>query len=114
MDSKFQRITMESQFIPTEQDFQDWIGRAVKSAFEEFLPVLAPEKGLQEPFLNREEMISILKISMATLRNWQKSGLPYHKVQNKVFFLHSEVYAHIKAHKIEANNAQSEPIDKTE
>ncbi len=91
---------MESLFIPTEDDFQRWISKAVKVALGESVPVSVQVKELPEPFLNREEMIAILNISMATLRNWQKEGLPYHKVQNRVFFLRSEVFEHIKSHKM--------------
>jgi hypothetical protein len=109
---KFQNFngdSMESLFIPTEEDFQRWVTKAVKEALGQTIQESAPKKESQEQFLNREELVSLLKISMATLLNWQKNGLPYHKVQNRVYFLWSEVFTYIQSHKA----AEFKPVSKT-
>lgn len=91
---------MESLFIPTEEDFQRWVRNAVKEALGDALRIPKEEKKYDEPLLSRQEITEMLKISMATLTNWQKNGLPFHKKCHRVYFLRSEVLEHIKSHKM--------------
>lgn len=49
-----------------------------------------------EPFLRRKEVAERLHISLVTLNDWVKRGLPSHKQRGKVYFLASEVMEYIK------------------
>ena len=87
---------MEALYIPNEQDFRKWIKEAIREYFEE-KPVASPGGVADEPFLSREEIASKLKVSLVTLTEWVKRGLPSHKQRGRVYFLHSEVMEYIKA-----------------
>ncbi len=91
---------MESLFIPTEQDFQRWINNAVRETLGEVLREPGENNSANEPLLSRKEIIILLQISTATLTNWQRKGLPFHKKGNRVYFLRSEVVSHIISNKI--------------
>ena len=49
----------------------------------------------QEQFLHRKEVARMLRISLVTLTDWVKRGLPCHKYRGKVYFLISEVMTYI-------------------
>ena len=53
----------------------------------------------KQPLLNRKEIASILNISLVTLTEWMKKGLPYHKPNRRVYFLKDEVIDYIKSQK---------------
>ncbi len=80
---------MEIVYIPTEQDFKKWIGDAIK---ESLIEIFKDEKksDQDEPLLSRKEIAKILKISLVTLTDWVKRGLPSHKQRGRVYFLRSE------------------------
>lgn len=88
-------------YIPSEQDFRRWIKEAVRECFEE---ILLKNRGLEtapemEPLLSRKEIAKVLRISLVTLHEWMKQGLPNHKQGGKVYFLQSEVYQYLKTKK---------------
>lgn len=87
---------MDTLFIPSEQDFRKWIKEAIKEYFEE-KPLASTGPVTDEPFLSREEIAGKLKVSLVTLTDWVKRGLPSHKQRGRVYFLHSEVMEYIKA-----------------
>jgi hypothetical protein len=92
---------METLFIPTEDDFRKWI----KEAIMECLPVMmkknTPVTENEEPLLSRKEIAKKLRISLVTLTDWVKRGLPSHKQRGRVYFLYSEVLAYLKEHPLE-------------
>jgi predicted DNA-binding transcriptional regulator AlpA len=53
----------------------------------------------EEPLLTRKEVAYIFRISLVTLHEWMKQGLPSHKQGGRVYFLRSEVMAYIKQKK---------------
>jgi hypothetical protein len=53
-----------------------------------------------EPLLHRKEIAQKLRISLVTLNDWVKRGLPSHKQRGKVYFLNSEVMDYIKKNKL--------------
>ncbi len=68
---------METFFIPTENDFRNWIKEAVKDCFTEILNQTDTQSnGKDEPLLNRKEIAKALGISLVTLTDWKKRGLP--------------------------------------
>src|SRR5437588_4237940 len=50
----------------------------------------------EEHLLGRKEIAQHLRISLVTLHDWMKRGLPYHKQRGKDYILHSEVMPYIK------------------
>ncbi len=41
--------------------------------------------------INRKEVAKLLQISLVTLTDWTKRGLPFHKQRGRVYFIKSEV-----------------------
>lgn len=88
---------MDTLFIPNENDFRRWIREAVKECLES-TPIknISPENPDEEPLLTRKEIAGIFRISLVTLHDWMKRGLPSHKQRGRVYFLRSEVIAYVK------------------
>ncbi len=83
---------MAQLYIPQEEDFRRWIRESVK---EEVLETLAKQKNDtsqdEEPLLSRNDMAAQLGISLVTLTDWMKKGLPFLRMNGKVYFRRSEV-----------------------
>jgi len=90
---------METLFIPNENDFKRWVTEAVKDCLQDSL-----KNGEKEPkedsLLNRKEIAEFLRISLVTLTDWIKRGLPSHKQRGRVYFMKSEVLDYIKENKM--------------
>lgn len=87
---------MATMYIPTEQDVKQW----VKDAMQECLAVLQRPATEDEPLLSRKEVSKLLHVSLVTLNDWVKRGLPSHKQRGRVYFLKTEVMGFIKENKI--------------
>lgn len=86
---------MSTIFIPTEDDFKRWIKEAVKECLQEIQINLLSAPG-EEKLLSRKEIAKRLGISLVTLTDWVKRGLPAHKNGARVYFLYSEVIAYLR------------------
>jgi hypothetical protein len=88
---------MDTILIPTENDFRRWIKEALKEYFEN-TPIIPqrPASEFDEPLLTRKEIAGMFRISLVTLHDWMKRGLPSHKQRGRVYFLRSEVVAYLK------------------
>ena len=88
---------MDTLFIPNENDFRRWIREALKECLEN-LPAKedATADPQQEPLLTRKEIAGIFRVSLVTLHEWMKQGLPFHKQGGRVYFLRSEVLEYLK------------------
>ena len=91
---------MDTLLIPTENEFKTWIREAVK----EMLDVSAAQNDkdaalAQEPLISRKEISRFLNISLVTLNDWMKKGLPNHKVNGRVYFQKSEVLEYVKTNR---------------
>ena len=53
-----------------------------------------------DPLLNRKEIAKFLRISLPTLTDWIKRGLPSHKQRGRVYFDKTEVIQYIKENKM--------------
>jgi predicted DNA-binding transcriptional regulator AlpA len=89
---------MDTLFIPNENDFRRWIREAMKECLENMpiktaAPELRPE---EESLLTRKEVAYIFRISLVTLHEWMKQGMPSRKQGGRVYFLRSEVMAYLK------------------
>lgn len=87
---------METLFIPTENDFRKWIKDAISEYFEEKYLVNSNNENSEEPLLTRKQIAGKLGISLVTLTDWVKYGLPSHKQRGRVYFIYSEVIEYIK------------------
>ncbi len=87
---------METLLIPEENDFRKWVKEAVKECLQEYFACDKPASENGEPLLSRVEVANILRVSLVTLTNWMKRGLPFHKQRDRVYFIRSEVMEHIK------------------
>jgi predicted DNA-binding transcriptional regulator AlpA len=88
---------METLFIPNENDFRKWIRDAVKETFE-VSTIKYPEAGeKEEPLISRRDIAGYLGISLVTLTDWMKKGLPFHRLNGRVYFQKSEVLEYIKS-----------------
>ncbi len=91
---------METLFIPNEKDFKRWISEAVNDFFQEFkIKELKGEQN-EEDLLNRKEIAKFLRVSLPTLTDWIKRGLPSHKQRGRVYFDKTEVINYIKESKM--------------
>ncbi|HLP37776.1 helix-turn-helix domain-containing protein [Lacibacter sp.] len=91
---------MEHFFIPTENDFKKWIKDAVRECMQEHLQQFSADKENEEGLLNRKEIAKFLRISLVTLNDWIKRGLPSHPQRGKIYFDKKEVLNYIKEKKM--------------
>lgn len=92
---------MESVYILTEIEFKRWVKEAVKECIAE----QKQEAGTvtnenAERLLNRKEIAGFLRVSLVTLTDWIRRGLPSHKQRGRVYFDKREVLDFIKDKKI--------------
>lgn len=103
---------METLFIPNENDFKKWIKEAVHEYFQNAPSVISVDKEKANDFLNRKEVAKLLQISLVTLTDWMKRGLPYHKQRGRVYFVKSDVLEFIKRSSLPKAGFRSEIISK--
>lgn len=83
-------------FIPTETDIKKWVKEALAEHFNQVvLPSAKPDNDNVE-LLNRKQIAKLLQISLVTLTDWIKRGLPSHKQGSRVYFIKSEIMEFIR------------------
>ncbi|RYY46185.1 MAG: DNA-binding protein [Chitinophagaceae bacterium] len=87
---------METLNIPNEHDFKRWVKEAVQEYFQNALPQKLPRSGTENDLISRKEVAKLLQVSLVTLTDWMKRGLPYHKQRGRVYFIKEEVLEYIK------------------
>ena len=90
---------MDPIFIPNEADFKRWIKEAFEEYSKDFLEHKA-DANSEEELLTRKQVAKKLKISLVTLTDWVKRGLPSHKQRGRVFFVYKDVIEFIKKNKL--------------
>jgi predicted DNA-binding transcriptional regulator AlpA len=87
---------MDKLYIPSENDLKRWVKEAVQEYFQHTLP--QKPSGTEEDlvFLNRKEVAKLLQVSLVTLTDWMKRGLPFHKQRGRVYFFKTEVLEYIQ------------------
>ncbi|MEI9954894.1 MAG: helix-turn-helix domain-containing protein [Ferruginibacter sp.] len=89
---------METILITSEKEIKQWLREVLE---EHFVPGAVPYKQIvAEQFLNSAEAAEFLNVSIVTLLNWRKRGLPFYKEKRRVMFLQSEIVAYIKENKL--------------
>ncbi len=91
---------MDQIFILNEADFKKWIREAVAECLQEYFLRHKIDDNAEEELLTRKQIANRLKISLVTLTDWVKRGLPSHKQRGRVFFIYKEVIEFIKKTKL--------------
>jgi hypothetical protein len=96
---------MDSLFIPNENDFRRWIREEVSECLQKpaIKYTLLPDQQKEELLLSRKEIAGIFRISLVTLHDWMKRGLPSHKQRGRVYFLRTEVMDYVKRNRREVS-----------
>lgn len=91
---------METLFIPNENDFKRWIKESIEECLKNSSRSNLDGQNGEEELLNRLEIAKFLRVSLVTLTDWIKRGLPSHKQRGRVYFMKSEVLDYIKENKM--------------
>lgn len=86
---------METLFVPNEADFKRWIKEAVQECLQTATTVHNESVDTDGGLIDRETAAGLLKISLVTLTDWVKRGLPCHKQRGRVYFVKTEVLEYI-------------------
>jgi Helix-turn-helix domain len=93
---------MTNIFLPQEEDFKRWIRESIREELQK--PAgLPPNASSEEPLLSRQQIAAELGISLVTLTDWMKKGLPYLRLNGRVYFKRSEVVASMKHNILKRN-----------
>lgn len=87
---------METLFIPNERDFKQWIKDAMMELLTDADVFHKKVSDGEEPLLSRKEIAAILHVSLVTLTDWMKRGLPFHRQRGRVYFMRSEIMEYLK------------------
>lgn len=88
---------MEAFYVPSEGDFKRWVKEAVQEYFQNAVPQKLVTGEKENDLIGRKEVAKLLQVSLVTLTDWMKRGLPYHKQRGRVYFIKSEVLDYIRA-----------------
>lgn len=91
---------MENLIILSESDFKKWVKEAVKECMQETNQAVQRKPNEDEGLLNRKEIAKFLRVSLVTLTDWMRRGLPSHKQRGRVYFDKEEVLNYIREKKI--------------
>lgn len=89
---------MQVAHFPEEQEFKKWMREVVREELTILISQLRQGLATDEPPLTRQEIAAYLRISLVTLSDWVRKGLPRHrkKKRGRVLFIKSEVMAWVK------------------
>lgn len=80
----------------------DMLANCVREAVQNELRTFFKEKKLNDnkpkeaKLLTKKEMAEELDISLVTLTDWMKKGLPYKRLHRRIYFDKDDVFAHMK------------------
>jgi hypothetical protein len=86
---------MTSISLPQEDDFKRWVREALREELNQS-SIPAARQAPEETLLSRQQIAAELGISLVTLTDWMKKGLPYLRLNGRVYFKRSEVIASMK------------------
>jgi predicted DNA-binding transcriptional regulator AlpA len=87
---------METLFIPSENDFKRWVKEAVQEYFQSTSQLQSVTGNTDDRLIDRKEVAKLLQISLVTLTDWMKRGLPFYKQRGRVYFIKKEVLIYIQ------------------
>jgi len=78
--------------IINEQALSQCIRNALRAELQEhFKTSGSPYRAEEEPLLSKQELAAELGVSLVTLSDWMKKGLPFFRLHRRVYFKKSEV-----------------------
>lgn len=78
--------------IINEQALSQCIQNALRAELQEhFKTSGSPYRAAEEPLLSKQELAAELSVSLVTLTDWMKKGLPFLRLHRRVYFKKSEV-----------------------
>ena len=88
---------MQTLNFPEEQEFRRWVREVVMECLDEraVANTVSGPPG-EETLLNRKQAAGLLHISLVTLHDWMKRGLPFYKQGGRVYFVRSELMAYVR------------------
>ena len=91
---------MTQLYLPQEADFKKWISESINEAIKNSIIQTNPNDDVKEkePLLNRNQMANELGVSLVTLTDWTKKGLPHFRLNGRVYFIRSEVLKSMSHH----------------
>jgi hypothetical protein len=81
--------------LPQEDDFKRWLREVIREELSQS-PIPASRQAPEETLLSRQQIAAELGISLVTLTDWMKKGLPYLRLNGRVYFKRTEVIASMK------------------
>lgn len=90
---------MTQFYIPQEDDFKKWIKESVNEVLSSNT-LLTKKEEEKEPLMNRQQMANELGVSLVTITDWMKKGLPFHRLNGRIYFLRSEVLKSMTHHHV--------------
>lgn len=93
---------MEKLIISTEEQLRQIVQDSINSVLATQLPQ-KEKSDEKEPLLTREQMAKELHISLVTITDWMKKGLPYRRLNGRIYFLRSEVMESMKVNRLNTN-----------
>lgn len=89
---------METVVITSEMDLKRVIREVIREELKEMTEHLQSQRpSYEETLLTRAQIAKFLNISLPTLADWMRRGLPHIRKGGRILFLRSEVLAAIKA-----------------
>lgn len=86
---------MKELYVLCQDDVKRWIIEAMQEYFHNEIAQKRVVDENESNLISRKEIAKALHISLVTLTDWMKRGLPYHKQRGKVYFIKSEVLEYI-------------------
>jgi hypothetical protein len=81
--------------LPQEDDFKRWVREVLREELNQS-SIPAARQMPEETLLSRQQIAAELGISLVTLTDWMKKGLPYLRLNGRVYFKRTEVIASMK------------------
>lgn len=80
--------------LPQEEDFKRWMRDVIREELPQSSTAAKPLP--EEALLSRQQIAAELGVSLVTLTDWMKKGLPFLRLNGRVYFKRSEVIASMK------------------
>lgn len=77
--------------IINNQALNRCIREAVRAELQEHFKTDSSQPPQEEPLLSKRELAAELSVSLVTLTDWMKKGLPFLRLHKRVYFKRSEV-----------------------
>ena len=76
-----------------EEALSRCIRGAVRAELQEHFKTDSSQPPQEEPLLSKQELAAELGVSLVTLTDWMKKGMPFLRLHKRVYFKRSEVLA---------------------